>query len=134
MTDKPRRVRSMLRTERTRRVKKQRGRASGSAASVRSQRIKWVRFPKELVLAGAGRNQLLQFAFELAYAVRVTRNRSRGKSGSVMSAAIGERIIREVRQHVSREMKAATKRVLKTVRANSKDIEALWRALASERK
>jgi DNA-binding transcriptional regulator WhiA len=51
-----------------------------------------------------------------------------------MSAAIGERIIREVRQHVSREMKAATKRVLKTVRANSKDIEALWRALASERK
>jgi hypothetical protein len=45
----------MLRTERTRRVRKERGLTSGIAAVVRSQRIKWAGFSKELLLAGAGR-------------------------------------------------------------------------------
>jgi hypothetical protein len=39
-----------------------------------------------------------------------------------------------VRHHVSREVKSATKRLLKAVKANAKGLEALWRALAAEKK
>jgi hypothetical protein len=132
--NRPRGVRSMWRTARTRRVRKERGRASGIAASVLGQRIKYVGISKELVLAGAGRNQLLQFVREVAYAGMMTRNRSRRKSRDGLSVAVGERIVREVRRHVSREVKSATKRMIKAIKANSRDLEALWRALASEEK
>src|ERR1017187_1292417 len=112
----------MLRTERTRRVRKERGPASGIAAGVLVQAIRRVGFSKEVLLAGGGRKQLLRCIGDSAYAVFMTRNTSRRKSGNGLSAAIGDRVIREVRHHVSREVKSATKRLLKAVKANAKGL------------
>jgi hypothetical protein len=124
----------MLRIEPTRLIRMERGIASGIAASVLIQLINSVGFSKELLLAGDGRKQLLRHDSELAYAVEMTRNKSRRKSGNGLGVAVGERVVRELRQHVSRDMKSATKRVLKAVEKNSKDLEALWRVLASDKK
>jgi hypothetical protein len=133
MMSKPRRVRSMLRIERTRRVPKERGPASGLAASVQGQRIRWGGFPKELHLAGTGSQRLLWQLRRQVYSELMTRPKSRRRSNETLIVAVGERVIRELRRHVSHERQQATNHIVNAIRANAKDLEAVWRALADEK-